>query len=119
MRPFLDRLKARLRPLLTDHRDGDVMLNQPGRALMRCVIWGLALLPLGLITCGQTALLALYITAVLPFRNPSEVVLAELAGSGSYLGGMLLLLVLTLLMVYLPLHLIFFGRSRVPPPLTP
>jgi hypothetical protein len=92
-----------------DSRDpNDVTLNQPGRALARCILWGTLTVAFGSFPAGL-AVLELPSTI-----EPINYVLGNIAGL--LLSGLIWLLlvplILTIFMVAAPL----LGSSRVPRP---
>lgn len=103
-----NRLKDKIAKLLSDYRPDDVILNQPGRALFRCIQWLLASLIFLFFPLGQLCLIIAQINAVNYF-------FANLAGL--LLSGLPSQLFLALLVISLLVGS-FIGKSRVQPPIT-
>jgi hypothetical protein len=102
---------GKVKAAFTTHEPNDVLLNQPGRALVRCILWTTTAAAFAAFPLGHVALQVARVDAL-------NYVFANLAGLllSGLLSQVMLLIVLTIVMVAFPL----LGASRVPrPPVEP
>jgi hypothetical protein len=98
-------LNRRAKAALALHEPSDVLLNQPGRALARCILWwttaiAFATLPLGILTLQLARIDAL------------NYVFANL--SGLFLSGILWQLLIVIVAAVYLVSFPVLGSSRVP-----
>jgi hypothetical protein len=101
------RLHSNLRAVLEPHDANDVILNQPGRALLRCILWALVAVGFSTLPLGAVAL---QVARVHAFNS----VFAKLAGL--FLSGSLLQLLVSVVAAVCALAFPVLRPGRVPRP---